>query len=82
MCIVISGIIENNHKTSQGGKMNDIDELIKTADRLCENLSKYADDEKRFGADLCYTLEMISCQAWRSANDLKEAIDYYGVYRG
>ena len=59
--------------------MNDLDELIKTADTLCNRLSKMAEDERSFGFDLCGKLEVMSWDAWRTANDLKELINHYGV---
>lgn len=59
--------------------MNDLEELIKTADTLCNRLSKMAADERAFGFDLCAKFEMMSWDAWRTTNDLKELINHYGV---
>jgi hypothetical protein len=58
--------------------MNDLEELIKTADALCARLTNMAAEETRFSSELCHKLEMMSWDAWRSANDLKELIYHYG----
>ena len=71
--------IKQTPKTSQGGNMNDLEELIKTADALCAKLTKAAQDEKRFSYELCAKLESMSWETWRSANELKDAINFYGV---
>jgi hypothetical protein len=68
-------IIHKNTNISQGEFMTDLEELIATADKLCATLEKAANDEKRFCADLCLKFEVMSWEAWRSANDLREAIN-------
>lgn len=67
-------IIQENTKPSQGDLMTDLEELISTAEKLCKTLENAANEEKRFCADLCLKFEVMSWEAWRSANDLREAI--------
>lgn len=62
--------------------MNEVEELIKTADALCAKLEKAALDERRFCNELCAKFEIMSWELWRSANDMKEAINFYGVHNG
>jgi len=62
--------------------MTNIEELIETANKLCKNLEAASKEETRFCSDLCLKLEVMSWEMWRSANDLKEAINAYGVYNG
>jgi hypothetical protein len=62
--------------------MNEIEELIKTTDRLCKRLEKASQDDKSFCLAICRQLEMMSWELYRSSNDLKEAVEFYGVNYG
>ena len=62
--------------------MSDLDELIKTADNFCRSLERAAEQDKKICAELCLKFEVMSWEAWRSANDLREAINFYGVNHG
>lgn len=51
--------------------MTEIEELIATADRLCANLDKASENEKKFCYDICHELERMSWETYRLSNDLK-----------
>lgn len=51
--------------------MNDLDELIATADKLCARLDKAAENEKKFCYDICYELEILSWETLKITNDIK-----------
>lgn len=57
--------------------MTNLEELIETTNRLCANLEKAANDEKRFCVDICLRLEQMSWEMYRAANDLKMIKEYY-----
>lgn len=57
--------------------MTNLEELIETTNRLCANLEKAANDEKRFCVDICLRLEQMSWEMYRTANDLKTIKEYY-----
>jgi hypothetical protein len=52
--------------------MTDLDLLIITANRLSNSLSKAAEEEMRFGLDLCLALERMSWEMLRAKDDLQE----------
>jgi hypothetical protein len=56
--------------------MKDIDMLIETTYRLSNTLSMMADNEIRFGWDLCHRMELISYEMYKTANELKEISNY------
>jgi hypothetical protein len=58
--------------------MNDINELIETVNRLCENIDKMANNEKKFCVDMQIALEQTSWEITRHANSLKELAYYFG----
>lgn len=57
--------------------MSDIDQLIETAYRLINRLSDMANEERRFGFELCHLLEQISYDAYKTACELKEINEYF-----
>jgi hypothetical protein len=52
--------------------MTDLDMLVTTANNLSNSLSKAAEEEMRFGLDLCLTLERMSWEMLRAKDDLQE----------
>lgn len=56
--------------------MSDIEQLIETAYKLSNTLSMLADNERKFGYDLCYRIEQLSYDMNKSANDLKDIRSY------
>lgn len=51
--------------------MNDLDELIEIANKLCNTLDKASENEKKFCYNVCDQLERMSWESFRMANDLK-----------
>ena len=76
---IVRYMISEIYKQRQGVFMNDIEELIKTAEALCKNLEIASQHERKFCNELCSKLEMMSWETWRQANDLREAVNFYGV---
>lgn len=62
--------------------MKDLADLLETADKLIKSLERAAMQDKAFCAELCLKFEVMSWEAWRTTNDLREAINYYGVNHG
>lgn len=58
--------------------MNDLEELIKTAERLCNNLDKIAQEDVRISNEIAHHLEICSWEIQRQANDLKVLKQIYG----
>jgi len=56
--------------------MTDLEQLIITAKSLCENLDQMAQNERKFGAELCYLMEQISYDFHKSACELREISHY------
>lgn len=56
--------------------MTNLQDLIDVANHLSITLEKASNDEKKFCFDLQMTLEQMSWQALRMANDLKEIRSY------
>lgn len=56
--------------------MTNINELIETAQRLSNRLETAANDEKKFCTEIQLTLEKMSWDIYRTANDLKAIRDY------
>lgn len=52
--------------------MTDLDMLVTTANNLSNSLSKAAEEEMRFGLDLCLILERMSWEMLRAKDDLQE----------
>jgi hypothetical protein len=50
----------------------DLDLMIETCERLCNTLSVMADNEKKFGWDLCYRIEQLSFEMYKNAEELRE----------
>jgi hypothetical protein len=50
----------------------DLDMLIMTANILSNRLAEAAEDECRFGVNLCLLLEMMSWEMLRAKDDLQE----------
>lgn len=63
-------------KQNIGDQMNDLQELIDTANRLCNTLSVMAENERKFGFDLCHRIELLSYDMYKSANELREISNY------
>lgn len=56
--------------------MTNLQELIETANRLSKRLEEAANEEKRFTVDICMTLERMSWEIYRTANDLESIKSY------
>ena len=57
--------------------MSDIQDLIDTANRLCNNLDVMAANDKKFCADITLTLEQYSWNAYCIAENLKYIKNLY-----
>jgi hypothetical protein len=53
-------------------KMTDLEKLIQTADNLSNRLAEAAEEEYRFGVNLCLALERMSWEMLRAKDDLQE----------
>ena len=51
--------------------MNEMEELIAAAERLCNSLDKSAQNEKKFCHNVCHQLELLSWETLKIKNDLK-----------
>jgi hypothetical protein len=58
--------------------MTPLEELIATADKLCKNLERAADNERRYSASICLELERYSWEVHRMANDIRELKASFG----
>lgn len=58
--------------------MTSVQELVETINKLCENLDRMAQNEKKFCVDMQIALERTSWEMMRHANDLKELAYYVG----
>lgn len=58
--------------------MNDINELVETVKRLCDNIDQMANNEKKFCVDMQIALEQASWEITRHANHIKELAYYFG----
>lgn len=56
--------------------MDELKELIITAHKLSDTLSQMADNERKFGFDICHLMEQISYDMYRSASELREISTY------
>lgn len=52
--------------------MTDLEKLIQTADNLSNRLAEAAEEEYRFGVNLCLYLERMSWEMLRAKDDLQE----------
>ena len=51
--------------------MNDLQELIYAADKLCASLEKASQNEKKFSDDICHELQKMSRESRKMASSLK-----------
>lgn len=56
--------------------MNDLKELIETAERLSNRLSQMAENEKQFGYEMCRLLEQISYDTYKTGCEIRELSNY------
>lgn len=56
--------------------MTDLEELIASAERLCNSLDASAENEKAFSLNVCAALERFSWDMLRMSNDLRQIKDY------
>lgn len=56
--------------------MNTLNELIDLANRLCENLDKASQNEKKFNTNVCLEFEKLSWETYRMLNDIKSIKEY------
>ena len=49
--------------------------LIDTCNKLCNRLDKMADEEKKFGFDICFSLQQVSNRASLVGRELQELRD-------
>ena len=57
-----------------------IEELIETADRLCSNLDRLAEDRRRFCAEMQLAFENWSADISRSRSYIKQLSNQFGEY--
>lgn len=53
-----------------------LEELIEMANRLCDNLDKASQLEKKFNIDICLEFEKLSWETYRMINDIKLIKEY------
>ena len=58
--------------------MNEIDTLIDVTYKLCHTLSTMAENEKKFGVDVCWKLDQLSGSISKHAEELTYISDYLG----
>lgn len=58
--------------------MTDLELLIQTANKLSDTLDRMAENERRFGFEICHKLEQLSWDIYRTAGDLKSIKEYIG----
>ena len=58
--------------------MTALEELVESANRLCNNLDVAAQNEKKYCVDLCLTLENYSHQIFCMANNINNLKNNYG----
>jgi hypothetical protein len=56
--------------------MTDLELLIETAKNLSATLDRMAEQERRFGFEICHKLELLSRDSFNVACDIKEIKDY------
>lgn len=56
--------------------MSNLDQLIETAYRLSNTLSTMADNEIKYGWDLCHRIEILSYEMYKAANEMREINSY------
>lgn len=56
--------------------MTDLEQLIETGYRLSNTLSVMADNEIKFGFDLCHRMEQISYDMYKSAEEMRMINSY------
>ena len=56
--------------------MTNIQELIETAEKLCQTLDLASQQEKIFTTNICIELERLSWTTLTTINDLKQINDY------
>lgn len=56
--------------------MTDLDMLIETANRLCNNLDIASQNEKRFNLDICIEFDKYSWEVYKMMNDIKQIKEY------
>lgn len=61
--------------------MNYIEDLIKMTQQLCNTLDQMAENERKFGHELCHRLEQISYDFFKSESDLK-SIQHFMIGEG
>ena len=59
-------------------KKTDIDELIETADRLCDSLEKAANEEKRYHNELGFYLNLYRKQVERGSYEIAQIRERFG----
>lgn len=55
-----------------------LDELVESADRLCESLEIASQNEKKFCQDICLALEGYSYEVYKLANGIREIKEIVG----
>jgi len=55
-----------------------LEELIKSADKLCASLEEAANNEKMFCSDICLELERYSWDVYKMTNHIRELEYTYG----
>lgn len=58
--------------------MTILDELINSADLLCEAFEKAAENEKKFCYDVCLEFERYSWETYKLANEIRSIKEMYG----
>lgn len=55
--------------------MTVLQEIIESLNRIVSSLDRAAEDEKKFGVDMCIQLEKFSWEAYRMSNNITEIKD-------
>ncbi len=55
---------------------NDMNQLLAMCNKLCDNLSAMADNERKFGWDLCHRIEQLSYEVYKCSQELREISQY------
>jgi hypothetical protein len=66
-----------NSQVEESG-MSELEQLIAVANRLCDNLDKAADNERKFSDNVREMFDHYSWEAYRMMNQLKEIKEYVG----
>lgn len=67
-------LINQTHNKEQ--YMSDMEQLIIMGKTLCDHLDHMAENERKYGAEMCHLIEQISYSFYKSTCELKEINEY------